>query len=469
MRRLSTVVLASIVMFLTMQAKEKQAQSFMFTRPAYARLLPRVTGDWPWLNATKSDGMCIGLQAIGLYQESKQSDKVDRYFLINKKNILSVKGDTAPNAIKRDVRAEWFGLPSNFESEFTMSPRQKQYGAWFELEQELSKYTSCSFFEPLWIGIALPVQQVRNEMQFFEQQIKNPGTEPANMREAFARPQLMFGKVGPKKKTKTKIPEIIFRMGSHMLARDGFIIDLYSTFIIPTQKRQDAEFLFDPFLGHNRHFGFSAGAFFNLPFTEHCSCIDASFFLALENTFFFRNNQYRSIDIKNKPWSRYMLLNDIDGCVINEPAINIFTRKFKVEPFNIVDLSTGLRVATRYVCIEAGYGLWAHGREQITLKDPFPKLYGFAGSAAKMSASESTIARQAADDAEFEVIKNRDIVTESGESRSAVTHTFSGSLALVYEGCSFGIILSGGGFYEFIKQNTALKNWGAWGKIAITL
>lgn len=466
MRTLSTHIacLAALTSFL--HAGEKHAESFMFTRPLYDRIFTKISGDWPWIDAKKQNR---GAQAIALYQTSNHSNKVDRYFLLNRQNNLLVAGDSSSLARERNVRAEWFGLPDTFSSVISVSPHQKQIGGWFEAEQELGALSSNHWISPFFVGIAFPFQHITNHMRFFEKDITNPGSDPADMRQAFDRKQLLFGKIGPKQTTSTRVPEILLRLGSHMLAHKRFVIDISGSVIIPTQKHQNPEYLFSPFFGHNGHVGMGLYVYFSMPLNECVETYDVSFFIAIDNAFFFKNKQYRSLDMRNKPWSRYMLVNNKNGTVVNEPAINIFTRKCTVHPFNIVDFTFGWHGHWRAITFDIGYNLWGHGREELRIKDAFEEVYGFAGSAPGKSANASTIDFQSADDLEFVPLRNQDLNTYTGESRSALSHTFTGSIGLRHCAAWAELIANVGGFYEMVQQNTSLPTWGVWFKIGITV
>jgi hypothetical protein len=463
-----TIRMILLTVFCTSQlyAGEKHAQSFMFTRPLYDRIFAKMSSDWSWIDAKKVN---VGGQALGMYQKTNHSPRVDRYFLLNKQNNLRVAGDASPFATIRNVRAEWFGLPHNFSSIISMSPRQTQVGGWIELEQELGHYTENMWIRPFFVGIALPIQQVTNLMEFFERDITNPGTRPANMRQAFDRTELLFGKIGPQQKTSTTVPEVVLRFGSHMLAHERFVIDLSGSLIIPTQKTQDPRHLFSPFFGHNRHYGIGLNVFFNMPLNECVERYDVSFFIALDSAFFIKNKQYRSFDMKDNPWSRYMLLNSIDGTVVNEPAINILTRKCTVHPFNIVEFSFGFKGHWQALTFDTGYTLWGHGREHIHIKDPFNEVYGFAGTLPGTSASGSIISFQAPNDLVFVTLKNQNINLYSAESRSALSHTFAGAVGLRYTLSCTELIGGVGGFYEMVQQNASLSTWGVWAKIGVAV
>jgi len=460
--------------------KERESQTFMWTRQAYRNIGAQ---QFIWHNYLNDQGLCCdpmlsSVQVLGIYQQSTSTDAQARYFLFNNKNTLIVKGDHGVNSFDRDIRAEWLNLPRAFAGTFSLNPQQKQAAVWFEFKQDLKKCFNNSFFDPLWIDISMPVQMIENNIGLEDMTTTTVDLSMARFKsieEAFVQCDWKYAKIRKGNHRKTTVAELMFKLGASFLHEDGFEVDYYGLFVFPTHGAVSPEFLFDPFIGNNRHFGFGTGVLFQLPITRsHICCGFPAFFFMIENIMFLRNEQKRTLDLKNKPWSRYLLLaNKKDPLLKKVPAMNVTTVKVKAEPFNFVDLSTGLRWVSDVFEAEMGFDLWAHGNQELKLRKPFTEDFGIAGTGTTMvkgltvcaTASESTIACLAPNDAEFTPIRERDLDLLSGAARSAVTYRVHIAAGTKVEGCTLDGFFGGGGHYEVSQDNSVLRNWQVWAKM----
>lgn len=460
---------------------KKTSQSFMFTRPIFRNIAAQTANFWHDAVYDKPGCSLSSIQVIPMYQHSINSQATGKYFLLNHRDTIVIKGDGAvQNPNERDVRAEWIGLPSNFVGTLSLTPQQRQYGIWIEFNQDVKKFLCNEFFTSIWVGFAMPFQYVQNNLD--PRQFLVTGTSalfPHDILQAFNQSTQRYGKISDKKLSRKSISQVQLKLGTTFMNRDGFQLGMYSCALFPTYGHQNPEFMFDPFLGHNRHFGFGTGVNVQIPLNDDTDCKLISFIFNIENLYFFGNDQRRTLDLQFKPWSRYLLLNKNDGTK-NIPAVNVLTRKVRIKPYNFVDLNAGLRVQIGCIEAEAGYNLWAHGDEKIRLKKPFPREYGIAGDGALVgttnigaTASQSTIAERATNDLDagnptFIPINEWDLDLRSGAARAAVVHRAHVALGFVHEECTFAWFIGFGGFGEIPQKNTALKNWGIWGKVGGT-
>jgi len=453
-------------------------RSFMFTRPLY-RDIGVQKPLWQEFVFNPSDTAAV--QVIPIYQKSFGTRSLAKYFLFNEQYNLLIKGDDVidKNPNTRDVRAEWLGLPSNYIGSFSVHPQQKQFGIWIEGKVPLSAFFDHEFFELLWVGMATPYQIVENNIRPSQTPPINPGSSfPRDALEALSNPALLFGKFGGEMKV-SGFAEVDFKLGYNLLNRDYFEIGLYSMLVIPLHKGAKQHFIFEPFLGNNRHFGYGNGVTFKLPLVCDAECQLFSFFAYFENIYFFRHTERRCFDLISNPWSRYMLLNSKEGGR-NIPAINIFTRKVRARCYNMLDLLTGFDWEVGNLQVEMAYGLWARGREQLKLDDCFPLNFGFAGvgflpgTTIPASASLSTISEQAANDTianieAFIPITVQDLDLNSGAARGALCHRAHLTASYFYHDDVIEGFMTLGGYIEISQYNTALSNWGIWGKVGLSI
>lgn len=455
-------------------------RSFMFTRPIY-RDIGVQKPLWQEFVFNPQDAFAV--QVAPIYQKSFGSRSLAKYFLFNEQFDLLIKGDDVinNNPNTRDVRAEWLKLPSNYIGSFSVHPRQQQFGIWIEGKIPLSTCFDHEFFELLWVGLAAPYQIVENNVRPSQTPPINPSPNfPHDALEALSNPSYLFGKFGGKKKV-SGFAEIDFKLGYNLLNQDYFQIGLYSMIVVPLHSGVSQEFVFNPFIGNNRHFGYGNGVTFKLPMICDAECQLFSFFAYFENIYFFRHTERRSLDLISNPWSRYMLLNSKEGG-INIPAINIFTRKVRARCYNMLDLLTGFDWEVGNVEVEIAYGLWARGREQLKLDDCFPLNFSFAGqgflpgTSIPASASLSTISKQAPNDVDpttgvekFVPITVQDLDLNSGAARGALCHRGHFTVSYLYQSDLLEAFMSLGGYIEISQYNSALSNWGVWGKLGMSL
>ena len=236
-------------------------------------------------------------------------------------------------------------------------------------------------------------------------------------------------------------------------------------------------YLFSPFIGNNQHWTIGSGVNFQFPITQRDVTFPILFFFNIEHQYLVPNHQYRTFDLKNKPWSRFLLLNAADGSVSNVPGVNVLTRRVTVRPDSFVDLSTGLRVTRGGFEGEIGYDLWAHGKERIKIHRTVCKNcneevvvsdYGIAGSTAGVSASDSTISTLASDDGTFVPLQDFDLNLNSGAAQAALVNRMHASMGFGSKnGANEGLegFINAGVFYDMPQNNAALKQWGGWAKV----
>jgi hypothetical protein len=483
--------LLSLIIFLlpqTMSAfslfsiSDHASRSFMFPRPGLHNLAMQ-QAMWHDYIYNRKGQVSGSLQAYSFYQHSvdldccDESNKFAGYFLPDCMQTLLVAGDSAGFNNTRDVRSEWLDIPNPaFSGNLSIMPEQKQYGVVLEYHQDLHRFLSPSLFDTFWFSVTVPFVATKNNLHLRQTNVMNPGTTPgfpANIVEAFDQPNWRYDKICGEQK-KSGLSEVKLKFGAVLLAHNGFEVDFYEALSIPLHGKANPAFLFSPFIGNNRHWTIGSGVNFQFPISSKDASFPLLFFLNAEHQFLIRNSQLRTFDLRDKPWSRFLLLNAADGSTTNVPGVNVLTRRVTVRPDSFVDLSTGLRVTRGGFEGEIGYDLWAHRGERIKLHRTICKKcneevvvsdFGIAGSGQGKSASGSNIKTLAPDDASFVVLHDWDLDLSSGAAGSALINRFHASLGFGSKGEDFEGFLNVGFFYDHPQNNGALKQWGGWAKV----
>lgn len=452
---------------------EKTSQTFMYYRPL-SQNAAAVGQVWNQIVARKDNSNQAAFQIIGLYQQShnfrtSRFDDIGSYFLLNCKNEILVAGDDTEFITTRDVRAEWLNLPSNFSGRLSLAPHQQQAGVILSFNQDLKRYVSWKLFEAWWIDLRMPIYMVKNNLCAQQTTIQNPGSAPFNTDIISALSSYKFAAINNRTKHKAGPSELAIAIGTTFLDHDDFVLTYQTAFCIPLTGKQKPDELFNAFLGGNGHVGMRYQFYFEMPLHEKCSEFKALFFLNMEDHYYFKAHEWRTFDLWNKQWSRYMPLRNIrTGEVVQ--GVDVLTQQVCVKPHNFFDMSAGFKFSHCGVEFEIGYDLWVHPSEQILLGcrccekvEPLIRSYGIAGANGG-TANESTITTLAADDLVPTPLFVNDIQPLSGAGRSGFTNKFHIAAAYRYDG-HIPVSVGLGGFYEKPHTNTALEQWGVWGKI----
>ena len=216
--------------------------------------------------------------------------------------------------------------------------------------------------------------------------------------------------------------------------------------------------MFEPQPGYNGHPAFVSTVHFALPLSDEDASTHCSIFLDAENLFVLRTHQYRTFDLIDKPWSRFLPIRIKGEAAV--PGVNILTRKVRFSPYSQVDILVGGRIRGEYVSCEIAFGAWGHYKGRVKFADDWQEIYGIAGTTSVTSASGSTILTKAANDAEFVAIRESDLDVESALSPGQVIFKTHAALNVHYKESSFATL----GWQMQIPYNNTngFTTWSLW-------
>lgn len=445
---------------------KQSSQSFLFTQPAFSNLAQHLSF-WhdSWFDIEKKSAF----QVSWSYQHSFNSNKLKQYFLMADRESLKVHGSAHANygVLTTDVRAEWLGLPNDFQGTLVIAPEQWQMCWNISMRRSLPKLFDSSFFDRMWAFVDLPVTMVHNNLNFKQEAVTGAGAATATVHDietAFQNPDWNYQKMKTTSNSKTGLGHVRVGFGKTFISEGKMHVASYSALSIPTAKKQTNKYLFQPQNGLNGHVAMVWGASLQFPLTGNDNPNASCVFLEFENNYLIRNDQYRSFDLKNKEWSRFLLLRQKDQTTnTTTPGVNILTQSVRVSPYAIIDVSGGLRFNIGVSQAEIGFGVWGHNKERVRLNNAWQETYGIAGTTTNTSASASTIKTLGADDATFTAIKETDIDFNSGSSPATVL--YRGHIAIGARGRGENAdALFGCGAFVMIPRNRTkmLSQWGVW-------
>lgn len=475
--------LALVLLFLNLEImgiKDRFSQTFMFTRPSYNHLFA-YEAFWENFNFHTGEPLtCV--QTLGIYQQSaSDSKKVKQYFLMKNRDELTVKGDERVDKFERDIRAEWLLLPGNFSGEFSVNPTQKRFSAVFIGRKDFPGIIDWKFLDNFWIGFMIPIESVRNELNPTQSQVQTATTNPPTILASLNRADVIYNKLLGCSST-AGFTELRVLLGAKFDTANDLKIATQSGFSFPLGNKYDSCQFFEAIRGFNGHLCWET--IVNTQIKLNCDDSCRVYFYGDFSTFFmFANNQYRTFDLVDKPYSRYLLLNSLQG-LTNVPAINVLTKKVRVSAHNIAELSAGIEFRYKNVEAKIGYGFWGKGTEKLELREQsnWESNFGIAAAPGNFTpeglpatASDSTIASLAPVDKDkdgnntFKVIEVQDLDFDSAAARGTITNSIEGAIGWVHETEQVDGFVGVGGFVELPSNNAALKNWGAFLKFGGSL
>ncbi len=429
----------------------------------------------------------VALQAYIYAQTTIPKDSYSQYFLFDYLNQLVVQSDAVNYDVEtfsRNILGAWIGIEGSepFLGSYTLIPKQSQYGVTLAFSQDLSKYINVAYLRNSSFTVSLPIVHIKNQLVFQGDQKILQALQGQNTI-AEQNPDLYTNIPGDwqylildnQVQAATKLSDLKLQFGSKYESDDDVQVATTSFLIFPLSSAVNNETIFQPAFNYNGHIVFGAGITFQFPLLRSEDRSNRiCFYTGLENKFLFGNNQQRTIEILDKPYSRYMQLYDRyqNGIV---PAMNVFTRDCFVEPFNLVNFIAGLRYKMHESVAEIGYEVWGHDTEKITINDTnlwVDNRYGIANingdgildanNTGIQTASGSTINYVKPDELENVYIRAKDLNLLTAAARATLIHRVYTSLGYGKKTEHTDVFFNFGLFMEMVQNNAAFSNWGAW-------
>lgn len=339
---LVVVLLGSSFLSASQRKTEKSSISHLFVRPVYDNLTTR-NNYWhdSFFDTEKNNAYQILFQ----YNQSFNSKKMRRHFLMADQNELKVRGSAHGSfssvSDPTDVRAEWIGLPDDFEGTLKIRPTLWQASFMFTARHSFEKLFDSSFFDG-WFGFAsVPVVLSHTNMHFEQESVTGALTsgDVRDILTAFNNPAWNYQKIRTAaQQPKFKAGDVRIGIGRTLLSNGRATAATYSAVSMPTTKTQKNKYMFEPQTGYNGHIGIVLGADLQLPLSREDSLSQVALFLDFENNSLIRNKQYRTFDLKNKEWSRFLQYRKVG--LAAEQGVNVMTRKTRCSPYNITQASS---------------------------------------------------------------------------------------------------------------------------------
>lgn len=514
------------------------SRSFFSITPAYQKGQPSFESHFRDMIHAKKDGIGGGIEITPFGGRSTKEPRLAAYFGPACKNVFIVSED--PTDPEADILARNFDITNiGFKSKISFNPIHSFAGVGLRYKQGV--WTSCSG-HTLWLDFSMPIEHVRNTLNFCEDVLNTgtrfinnqtyapctPGTvinrdccnnscedscfsgttvvttAVANMTQAFAQEAWNYGRIDCGCETKTAVANFDMRIGYETVQNDHCRLESYFGFSAPTGNKVRSIKLFEPMVGYNHHFGLMFGTDASLELWKS-DCEDAHVWmeLSLHGLYLIKNTQRRLVDLKGKPWSRFMrvyadqaqaqLALSTNNQCLNTPGVNVFALDVEVSP----GFQRSYNSSFVYTCGgfqgELGYNFFARAPECVELKCPWvegpalvayeglrfcTELGGFSPAEGAPGATDSvqTISNNFGDhntvsaaNYDQNLIKCDDFDLNSAAHPAVLTHSLFATLGYRWDDACMAVPSLGmGGSYEFSRDNAGLNRWTLWGKFGLS-
>lgn len=402
------------------------------------RLIPRQypgASLWPCKEDKNCDKSFTVLSAAVEYNRSFNPDRMSQY-LFGCNPCLTFSGSQVPYRGANDILADYFGLPSDFQSTVSFNPIISNVildlngfwgmddwvpGLYFQLHVplvhtrwdlnmcETVQDQGSDFFPAGYMG---PNRINRDQLASNVTQALQGSTRFGDMSDP-----LRFGKVGCESQKLTCISEIHATLGWNYVAAETWHVGFGLRSALRTPGVSTAQWLFEPIVGNCGHFELGGSITSHWDFWERENH-KLSMYLDANITHLFSSTQMRSFDLTNGNGSRYMLLqsfvspgysieNDDDitplsqyqGCLT--PAINQTTLATQTSFGVQGDMVLKFSYHYKHWEFDLGYNFFGRSAEKAGCRQALPsnafaikgdaQIYGFDVNDApiQLSASQS--------------------------------------------------------------------------------
>lgn len=409
------------------------------------------------------------------------------YFLFNNKTTLIMNElPVSDVSTTQDIVGANFNIYTqngNQSSAITMSPQQKFIGTGIS-----GRY---GFKEKWWFLFEAPYLSVENNLNLEEVIINdgggiNPGlglggevSTSTTMIGAFNQPGMLYGKISGKQKA-FGFSDITVLIGYDFNNRATSYFSPYVGLLLPASNKPTAEFVWEPILGNNKHFGFIGGLYgHTLMYSHGHNYFWFSYFSQAQ--FLMSNTQKRSFDLKRGPWTRYLAMyadnNDrtsstitLGTAGIKEFGINLMTKDVHVSPGVYNFAVSSLSVINRNFNATAGITGFIKPAENLSFVEPWkpgPIVADFlVGNDANILRTISDLSSGAEVNTDYRIL-SEDINMESAASDNVIVGGLYFTIGY-YRNDPHTKLYEVGGALETAAQNNGISRYSLWGKFQIT-
>ena len=378
-----------------------------------------------------------------------------------------------------------------------LAPRHEEYGARLDWHQDLHK-----LLKGLYLRASLPVAYVANNPKL---KITNDSTN-GNLAKFFSGNYSVSAAVAAPngatvignnqvaltnakivgKQSETGVADLDIALGYKFLDKAKYHASLAAAVTVPTGNEAKGVYAFEPIVGNGKHFAFGgnlcAGA---QVWSSGNQNINLN--LDLKYRYLFENSEKRTYGLKGDNLGQYYLLLDSTAAIPAAgtpagliPAANKLTLNTDVTPGSQLDGILGLGYNNGNFNLNLGYNMYFREAESLKVKAGqfvdgqygvaaanFPNTGSFA--AATIPAGGAGITAPGVLDAASasSVVTMANLNVAGASTPSQFTNGVYAGLGYIFKSWDCPLMLGVGGKYDWASKNSALEQWGVWGKVGI--
>jgi len=416
------------------------------------------------------------LQVFFLLQESENKTAIGSYFGINNRNTITIAPHQTPR-IPANLYSQTLihnhehatSKPSTLQGTLSLRPQQTRYSSVFTFHKRLGKR--------LYATLTLPCSYLKHELNATVHNETTEHTHRSNygVLDYFAgaveqihpsdkQEKLRCAKI-KNLHTRTGIENVQASLGLSLLDTEHDTATCAATVTFPSGTQPTGEYLFEPSLGNNKHWGIGAQIT-----TKHAIMHTPDTLVIINNTmelsYVFKNTQKRTLSILDPEgaehqWGQYVL-GGKNGEYGTFPLANVLTRTVSVAPRLQGTGTVTFSVVKKKHAFDLGYSLHARSAEKISDVCWPNNTYAIAKTTydTQLPFDHS----QALED----FISSDTLNHRTAESSVAISHIVFASIgASITRGCH-PLTVAGGFAKEFSCQNTALAPYLFWFKTGLS-
>lgn len=498
-----------------MVANDTLSHTFFSIQPLFHAALATKISLFYERSFTRENGIGGALQVVPFYSKSLNEPGIAKFFLpFNKTSIVAGEfGSQAVDDNTVDIMANYFGVLTQpvdqvyngildtagltFQSLIRFKPVQTVGGLGFSYKQKISDF--CDPEKGWFVHISTPIMKVMNDLGYSESIINEGGGEvpegyvgtvgdALRGQTVFGDQQFNHAKISDCGLAKWGLGDIEFGVGYETVYCDDFYLMWAGGAVIPTGNKPKGEYIFEPIVGNNGHFGLMLyGEYCYELWTNPCKSKSIWFHANGFSQYLFGNRQERSFDMLDKQWSRYMWVYRTQVNPVTpqyqSPGINVFTQPVDVWPRSSFNANSSFVYEDKHFVAEAGYSTYYRQEEEVKLACDWPDNVYIVGindtdTSQFVTESNATMNRflsiqginfdqtheaNPADRTPLIIqVTEDDLDLRSAAHPCTISHSLWGALGYQWNDIAFPFLLSGGGSYEFSNENLALHRWALW-------
>ena len=508
-----------LAIFTPAHANDFTSHTFFVVRPPFQRVMPEKISLFYDRMEARDGGISSALQVVPFGGKSTNQKEMARFFLpFDKSEIIA--GEFNSSAILDntiDVIANYFGVLTRpvsevfggaagfnvqnltYQSRIAFNPTQSYWGFGLNYHQKIASADDED--KGFFLNVSVPIMAVKNDVGFCETVFnKGGGTQGLEVSEGFVgtigqalaggtvfgNKQFKYGKISDAR-TKWGVADIEVSLG-HLHNQGNFFRMWYGGLILPTGNKPNGEYVFEPIVGNNHHFGVLFGGEMSYEMWSN-QREDRSIWLVVSTItqFLFSNVQRRSLDLVDKQWSRYMWMYENQQATASPyditPGINVLTMNLRVTPRGAFTGTTSIVFTCDEGFIaEIGYNSWCRQSEEVELACPFDDqkamIVGINTADTTVFASESSASinryllfqgltintNPSTNQPELIRLKENDLDFRSACQPYVISNIVYATFGYRWDNLNFPMLAGIGGSYEFSADNAGIQRWMLWGK-----